>query len=471
MIVTLVFSQGINTITLPDEKIGVFYLHDSFTPGPETQIVVIEGIDDEWIAKPITDVYMRDEHNTLYPSLTFEPDKMYTLSKGKPREIMKIFTESMTANHHQYDKYAIGYDLNGLTTLSIGRQENSIITIDSPYVSAQHARLVKELPGDPRWVIYDDDSTNGIYVNNKRVTEAVLNNGDTVTIVAGCRFTIINNLIVINNPFGRVRIYTKLLRPIEEFLADDLKNHTERNDVPFQFVPEQYFRTHQRSPRFSPTFPKPVFHAEGPPENQIGQEIPFIFTLGPAITLGLGSVTMMLFSVSTAMSRGDILTATPSMAMAASMLAGVVLWPILSKRFDKKRRHTKEALRQSKYMEYLKAFDAKLNKECERQTELLNKTWVDIGDSFNRTIQCRRDLWEREPGQDDFLTFRVGTGTRHLDADIKFPSEKFSLEDDNLRQQLQTMCQTPRLLKSVPITISLFENPISGIIGDRPPTV
>ncbi|MCL1792031.1 MAG: FtsK/SpoIIIE domain-containing protein [Peptococcaceae bacterium] len=463
MIVTLVFLQGIYTTTLPDEKLGLFYLHNSLTPNPNNQLVAIEGIDDAWVVKSNRKITLLDENNTPVPSLILKPGTMYSLSSNKPGHIMKIYTESVTTGRQHYTKYSVG----NLDTISIGRSENNIIIIDSPYVSSHHAELHAKKTASPCWSFSDQGSTNGTYINNKRGKSELLANGDMVTIVAGCQFFIVGETLAVNNPSGRVRINTALLKPIENLLNLVPADDTDRDEDTVSFKPDQYFETHQRSPRFTQDFPKPVFNAQEPPENQIGQETPFLFTLGPAITMGMASAVMILFSINKAMSDGDIAAATPSIAMATSMLAGVVLWPILSNRFDKKRRRAKETLRQNKYKDYIKTFDTTLNEECARQTALLVKTWPHISDCIKLILNKQRDLWEREPGQDDFLTFRIGTGQRELEADIRYPEDKFSLEDDNLKQELRSVCQTPRILMNVPLTVSLFEDPIIGIIGDR----
>ena len=63
--------------------------------------------------------------------------------------------------------------------ISIGRNPNSDIHIDNLGVSKQHARIVKQ---DGLYVVEDLNSTNGTYVNNKRVARAILNNNDEIHI-------------------------------------------------------------------------------------------------------------------------------------------------------------------------------------------------------------------------------------------------------------------------------------------------
>jgi FHA domain/DUF1707 SHOCT-like domain len=63
----------------------------------------------------------------------------------------------------------------------IGRWERCGLVLDDPTVSRVHARLV---PRDGGWAICDMQSTNGTLVNGWRVEEAVLDDGDEVTMGA-----------------------------------------------------------------------------------------------------------------------------------------------------------------------------------------------------------------------------------------------------------------------------------------------
>jgi len=63
--------------------------------------------------------------------------------------------------------------------LRIGREVNADIHLDSPTVSKNHARIINAM-GDI--VLSDMGSRNGIFVNNIRVREWLLRDGDSVRI-------------------------------------------------------------------------------------------------------------------------------------------------------------------------------------------------------------------------------------------------------------------------------------------------
>lgn len=62
--------------------------------------------------------------------------------------------------------------------ISVGRSGGNSIVIDNDYISGEHARLVREPDGDYR--IFDLNSNNGTYLNDRLVNEAPLHHGDTI---------------------------------------------------------------------------------------------------------------------------------------------------------------------------------------------------------------------------------------------------------------------------------------------------
>ena len=62
---------------------------------------------------------------------------------------------------------------------TIGRQPDNLLRIDNPIVSGHHARIFWE---NNHYVIEDNESFNGTYLNNSSVSKAVLSDGDVIVI-------------------------------------------------------------------------------------------------------------------------------------------------------------------------------------------------------------------------------------------------------------------------------------------------
>src|SRR5580693_8024455 len=63
--------------------------------------------------------------------------------------------------------------------VTIGRQPDNLLRIDNPIVSGHHARIFWE---NNHYVLEDNESFNGTYLNNRSVSKAVLSDGDVIVI-------------------------------------------------------------------------------------------------------------------------------------------------------------------------------------------------------------------------------------------------------------------------------------------------
>jgi pSer/pThr/pTyr-binding forkhead associated (FHA) protein len=64
--------------------------------------------------------------------------------------------------------------------LTIGRSPESDILLDDPAVSRVHAIVTRDEAGTYR--ILDQDSANGTYVNDRRISEQMLEDGDEIQV-------------------------------------------------------------------------------------------------------------------------------------------------------------------------------------------------------------------------------------------------------------------------------------------------
>jgi hypothetical protein len=71
------------------------------------------------------------------------------------------------------------FELSHDSGTSIGRGLNNDVVLDDPAVSSQHCRIRPEPEG---FVLHDLNSTNGTFVNDRRVTRHVLSEGDQIRI-------------------------------------------------------------------------------------------------------------------------------------------------------------------------------------------------------------------------------------------------------------------------------------------------
>ncbi|NBI05857.1 FHA domain-containing protein [Senegalia massiliensis] len=67
-----------------------------------------------------------------------------------------------------------------VSNVTIGRSNGNKITIKDPYISKEHAQIIKDKDA---YFLEDLNSANGTYVNNIKINNAIkLSSGDTITI-------------------------------------------------------------------------------------------------------------------------------------------------------------------------------------------------------------------------------------------------------------------------------------------------
>jgi DNA segregation ATPase FtsK/SpoIIIE, S-DNA-T family len=455
MIVTLINKENINSITLPEKIQGQYWIYDTH-PNTSKKMVGIEGANGEWILKSNKDAKIVDSSGTSIRNTVLQPLSIYHLAIEGQEHKTLVFAEPNTEDRQTFTKFVVDQDMD----IHIGRNEKNHIVLSNQFVSASHAKLTIF---NGQWRIVDMDSTNGTFVNGVRVKISELKMGDIIYIM-GLKIIIGSCFLAFNNPDGMVSFRKNALKP---FIPQVAETPDEEEDE-FEAPAVDYF---YRSPRFKRDVEKAVFKIDSPPPNAIGEEMPMMLVIGPSMTMGMASMATAIFAINNAMATGDISRAMPSIIMSGSMLLGTILWPVLSKKYDMRRRRKKEKIRQQKYKEYIDKFAVLFNEESHKQEEILRENYVPITEVVERIEQVDRNLWERGPGQNDFLKLRVGIGDGLLSADINYSEKKFSIDDDNLQEELYTLCESPKVLHNIPITLSLLEEYITGIIGNRKQTI
>ena len=440
MKITVIGRSTIKTISLPTKVNGRYWLHD-IVDGEEERLVTVEGINNEWILKSNRNVKILDVHGTTIKSVSVQPLSIFILIKNNGDKVF-AFTEPVTQDREIFTKYLSSRDLD----LVIGRGEQCDISYSNKVVSSKHATLMLR---EGRWYIQDENSGNGTFVNGERISRADLNVGDSIYIM-GLKIIIGRGFIAINNPDGKVRVSDK----VSDFVSQAVVQADE--DEEYELSNTSYF---YRSPRFKREVEPVKIKIDSPPTSPISEEMPWLLVMGSSMAMGMMSLVTLVSAIATFNIQ--------SMIMGASMLLGTVMLPMLTKKYEKKHKRKKEALRQKKYREYLEKIAVQINEASREQEEILRENNISIDECEQRIKGVQRELWERSMGQNDFLKVRIGRGSGELDAEISYSERKFSLDDDNLQEELYTLCERKKELHDIPITYSLYDNYISGVIGER----
>lgn len=452
MQVTLIKEQTVRSFVLPEKVKGQFWVTDKTENNLEYNFISIEAINEKWVLKSNKNVTILVDQQNL-KSIILEDHLIYRLRMISDDSECLLFTEPVTVDRQTYKKVQVPNN----STIRIGRAENNDIVCKNRFFSTNHAILSYF---DKSWNISDKNSTNGTFVNGVRVTNSQLNPGDLIYIM-GFKIIIGNGMIAINNPDGMVNLVSEVFEPFKQQSVKFLDDEPEEVKI-------EYF---SRSPRFKRNIEEATFRIDNPPASNVNEETPILLVMGPALTMGLTSMTTGLFAVNNAITSGNITSALPSIVMSFSMLLGTLMWPTLNKRYEKRRKAVREAKRIKKYNEYLDYYRNEIEKEILKQKAILKENSLNVSECLEIIEQTKRNLWERNSKQDDFLKLKIGNGDWLLDAKIMYSERRFTLDEDDLQEKMLALCETEKVIENVPISLSIAKDFILGIIGDRNKTI
>lgn len=448
VIINLIKPRQMFSITLPDKVKGRYWITDTDARGQQRELVSIEAADGAWVAKSNRHVTLLDGGGQSVRSIALYPQCFLNMEIRASGEYAIVYVESDDISVQTFRKIVV----KNPGVFTIGRARDNDFCFDNPYVSSAHSKLTFD---GSRWSVLDLESTNGTYVNGYRIQSRGLNAGDMVYIM-GLKLVVGSNFLAVNDPDGTLRINSS------DFFAYIPQRVAQREDVA-QPEEKQYFF---RAPRFHREIEHTEIVIDPPPAFQKPDSVPLAMMLGPSLTMGMASVSTAFFTLNNVLqSGGNISQAMPTMVMAASMLLGTGLWPVLTKNHEKKVRIAAEKKRQEKYLAYLDSIRDRIKRTCKEQSQILEENLISPGECAERIADKKTNLWERTIGQNDFLQLRLGRGNKPIDLDLKYAEKKFSLEEDNLQDAMMSLGAESKELTNVPISISLVDNISVGICG------
>ena len=453
MQLSLIRNDRLHCVSLPAKVGGQVWVTADESGREGSRLVSVEGVGGRWVLKSTRRAWIHeDSHRTR--EVTLSPNRFYRIVIEATGEQVLLRSEPATADRHRYTRLALPRSAR----LRIGRGEDCHIRCESGFISTHHADLV--VAGESV-AVEDSGSANGTFVNACRVENQTLRPGDVISLF-GLTIVVGNGFIAVNDPDGLVtwdpRVLTSL-PPQEPKAREDLE--MEEGSAASLFY---------RSPRFKRDIVTAEFVVDPPPQQTDRDEMPLLMVVGPALTMGLASLLMGIFAVVNVMGpkgSGEIMQALPTLIMSLTMMTGMILWPILARRQERRKKAEREDVRQNKYRAYIDDMRTRIDAERRNQSDILTENIVTLEDCVQRIQRRERGLWERTTSHGDFLGFRLGIGEGEFDAEIKHAPRKFTLDDDDLQDIMLELAERPKTLPDVPVAMSLLKESVLGIIGER----
>lgn len=459
MKLTLLSQNEISTLSLPEKRTGRYWVRGRDENGKLMNIVSVEALrgmgekeEDMWVVRSNRRFAVIDKDDNIIPTLPLYELALYKIRSTDERRRFTLFTEPLTLDRKRYSGYTV---VGGNAEITIGRNQNNGIRYVNSFTSDFHATIVFSANGV---FLNDFNSTNHTYVNGAAVHQKELFVGDVVYIM-GLQIVIAKNTLFINNPDGMVKVQTASLQAFHAPVFD-----AKTIDEEFEEEPAEYY---YRAPRFKHDVDVYEMKIDAPPNSQNNDEVPMIMLIGPSMTMGMASVASGLFTVTSAIERGNIESAIPSMVMCISMLLGTLMWPIITKFYQKKLRIRKEKKRQATYTAYLEKLEQLVAQETAREEQILRNNDVNAMICAARILDPAPQIWERTPKHNDFISIRLGFGNIPLKMNIQYPERRFTVEQDDLTEMMYNFGEKKRWLSNVPICLPLVDRFISGIYADK----
>ncbi|MCL2354729.1 MAG: hypothetical protein FWC68_02395 [Oscillospiraceae bacterium] len=148
------------------------------------------------------------------------------------------------------------------------------------------------------------------------------------------------------------------------------------------------------------------------------------------------------------------------------MLTGMMLTPIFTRRYEKKKRKKYERDRQEKYREYIQTKTDHIDDVIIEQRKTLLANMISAEECQKLVMTKNRRVWERKIEEHDFLTVRLGTGDIPLNADVAYPEEEFAMLENDLMEIIEDLEKKSKTLRNVPVSYSMRKKNISALIVD-----
>lgn len=154
--------------------------------------------------------------------------------------------------------------------------------------------------------------------------------------------------------------------------------------------------------------------------------------------------------------------------IAVAMVLLMLVFSVALRWSQKRGVRKKAAADARRHGKYLREQERALGVAGERQREALARLFPDPGRLWTLVLK-RRNLWERRPGDADFLHVRLGRGTVKLDQPVELDLGHNPLTEyqSTPLHDAQRLLERRVNLRQQPVTVDLAGNGILAVTGDR----
>lgn len=448
MVINSLLKNKISKLHLPSKIMGVYPVLDA----NGDVLVNIEAIEGSWVLKSNEYVEII-ANNSPTKDVKLVDYCTYSIKRIVTGEVLNIIPSP---------------DIDPTNKRFIAKK-NQIVICDDPSADICfkdgrfNGQKIVLTRNDNKWIV---ENTGVVaYINNRYFKKRTVFHGDWLYIY-GLKTIIVNDTFIINNPNNLVTINTTSFEnkpPINQ----NIVYQTGVAEDKVLYEKDDYFN---KAPRFKSIRDDESIVFSPPPKEQEEKQDPAILQIGPRLTMSIMSFYTLINSLQQVTS-GDATfkSIIPQLMSVVLMMTSSFLWPTITKKYQKRMRKKDRIMRTKKYNQYLEKKEKEIKERLALEKQILIENNVSLQECQAIIYNKRRNLWERNIADDDFLTFRIGTGNVESNIKISEPNEEaFTIEDETtLKVRYKEVVDTSKYIDDAPMDISLTDHKIVAVVGNN----
>lgn len=374
---------------------GNFWITD-YENGKKINLINIETTENGWQLISNQDAFVVDQQNLLVPYVLLHDYSFYLLNNNYKNEKYYIYCSPV---------YDLTYKEFGLGTkpITVGSGHDNDISYGLNGLPKKSFSFQKTNQGFLLTVL---DSNSAIYVNHQRIAQSKLISYGDILFTFGLKIIPMRragiDYLLVNNPGGLLQFNASFVNVLPkkcEFVDD---NSVLNDDI---VKPDSFYRT----PHFYKRIEKFVLQIDSPPQAKSEESMPALLTIGPMLTMSITSVITLLGTFNS-IGKGEatISSSMTTIIMGVAMLGTCLLWPMLTRAYQKYTDKKFEKKRQKAYRKYIDKKEAEINENLIQQKNTLLDNYFSVSKCQEIIRGHNIQLWQRRITDQDFLTIPVG---------------------------------------------------------------
>ncbi len=288
----------------------------------------------------------------------------------------------------------------------------------------------------------------GLYVNG-RATEGtvLLEKGDRVELF-GLRILVLPYMLICTAAYGTLRIAER--REENQIAKAEICNRK-----------QDYYRI-QQGIRKEEKLCEDIIELEQPEVIRKQAEQPLLLTIGPAFTMMIPSLLMMVIGNVLQGQAGDSFYGmTAVMTISCAMLT--LLWSLINRSYRRRAERDEKAGKEREYLIYLKKADEDLKKWNEKNKKILLEKYCMVNQIIGKTEGVV--FWNTGRGKERFI--RLGLGNIPSPLKVEVAGNPRVFPHSELCKEAYKTAERYQQLADVPVGIFLKEEESTGFVGEN----